>query len=444
MSMTQVVSGVMPRNQRIMRRPKHPFQVQAPPFCIQPFVIAPVLPGETLKSLNLQVRAVTDPIVNPLIGWWLEHYLFYVKLNDLYERTELTQMLLNPAWSPTNVTTAQGGIAGNRKDFYSGGSGMINYVELCRRVVVDHYFRDEDDVYGTYTLTDGTSTWSAAQVVGNSAMDSVMLTDEDTAVDVNLIDAATTDVLTAKEVDAGMRLWQQQQMYGLTELSYEDWLAQYGINSPAPESLHRPELLRYTRNWQYPSNTINPADGVPASAVSWTIQERADKPRLFKEPGFVFGVTVARPKTYVRQLEGTWTSVFNDFRTWLPPMLYDKRLSWKQLSEAVGPLASAVGDADGYMVDVKDLLLYGEHFTNHTLADTNRNFMDNLAGALTNKFYPIAIADVQELFKTPASAFWVRQDGIVDLQIASASANPLFDTSPRGGVRSDTVSGGGF
>ena len=67
-----------PRFQRKMRRPRHDFNVRHMPFCITPFAIAPVLPGETLKDGNLQSRAVVDPIKNPLIGWWLEHYVFYV------------------------------------------------------------------------------------------------------------------------------------------------------------------------------------------------------------------------------------------------------------------------------------------------------------------------------------------------------------------------------
>ena len=48
------------------RRPSHPFQVRHEPFQIQPFFIAPVLPGETMKNLLLQSRAVTLPLKNPL------------------------------------------------------------------------------------------------------------------------------------------------------------------------------------------------------------------------------------------------------------------------------------------------------------------------------------------------------------------------------------------
>ena len=71
------------RTGRVTRGPRHSFNLRHRPFQIQPFLLAPVLPGETMKSLLLQSRAVTSPISNPLVGWWLEYYVFYVKHRDL-------------------------------------------------------------------------------------------------------------------------------------------------------------------------------------------------------------------------------------------------------------------------------------------------------------------------------------------------------------------------
>ena len=68
---------------RIPRNPKHPFQLRTRPFQIQPFMLSPVLPGETLKNLVLQSRVVSKPLVHPLVGWWCEYYFFYVKLRDI-------------------------------------------------------------------------------------------------------------------------------------------------------------------------------------------------------------------------------------------------------------------------------------------------------------------------------------------------------------------------
>jgi hypothetical protein len=240
-----------------------------------------------------------------------------------------------------------------------------------------------------------------------------------------------------------MRLWHQQRLYGITELSYEDWLSTFGVRAEV-EEVHRPELIRYCRQWSYPTNTIDPTNGSARSACSWTVQERADKNRAFREPGFLYGVTVCRPKVYIRAQEGSFTNLLNDFRAWLPP-LAQGNADWsrKQVSTSAGPLQTVVADADGYVVDIRDLFLYGEQYTNHALSETNRNFMDCVTAALTDVRYPQALADIDELFVTTGTCF-VRQDGIVDLTIAAAPINPIHDLSPRGGERSGVTSGGNF
>ena len=68
---------------RVQRAPAHPFSLKTRPFQIQPFLISPVLPGETLTNLVHQSRTVTKPIKDPLLGWWTEHYYFYVRLRDI-------------------------------------------------------------------------------------------------------------------------------------------------------------------------------------------------------------------------------------------------------------------------------------------------------------------------------------------------------------------------
>ena len=130
----------------------------------------------------------------------------------------------------------------------------------------------------------------------------------------------------------------------------------------------------------------------------------------------------------------------------MPPFGNQNSALWsrKTVSTSAGPLQTVVSDADGYVVDLKDLLLYGEQYTNHGLSETTRNFMDAVSADLTNVRYPIALADITELFVTPASAYYVRQDGIVDLTIACSPVNPMVDLSPRGGERSGVTSGGNF
>ena len=82
--------------QRKTRRPTHPFQVRHLPFQIQPFLIAPVLPGETMEFGNLQSRCVVDPIKSPFVGWWLEHYVFYVPHLSMPGAADWERMVLEP------------------------------------------------------------------------------------------------------------------------------------------------------------------------------------------------------------------------------------------------------------------------------------------------------------------------------------------------------------
>lgn len=428
----------LPRQQRKMRHPQHTFHLRTVPFVIQPCLIAPVLPGETLKSLLMQARVVTDPIKNPLIGWWCEFYFFYVKLRDLYERDELSQMVLNPSWSPTNVTTAQGGTTAKGEDYYAGGTGNINYVELCLRRVVDEYFRDEGMDYSTAgtTVVDGGFTHKLAAYNHNNVLDSLRTAAATTAVDVEVEGADANTTIQASEIAVAMRTYEMLRAGGLSSMTFEDYLTMHGIRAPQTE-LHRPELIRYVRDWSYPTNTIDPTNGTPRSAVSWSPSERADKDRFFNEPGFVFGVHVVRPKVYLRQQIGTFSSVMNNVLSWLPALMdADPQASFKNVLDNAGPLGD-VADTGGYWVDIKDLLMYGEQFANFSLAATDANAVPSPATSLTrvSAQYPPSLAAIQELFVDAAGGkYYSRCDGVVNFSIASS----IRDTSPRGGTGEST------
>jgi hypothetical protein len=71
------------KSRRIPRNPQHRFYLETRPWQIQPFLIAPVLPGETMKNLLLQSRVVSDPLLASLTGWFCEYYFFYCKHRDL-------------------------------------------------------------------------------------------------------------------------------------------------------------------------------------------------------------------------------------------------------------------------------------------------------------------------------------------------------------------------
>lgn len=399
---------------RKLRKPVHNFNLVTRPWQIQPFLLAPVLPGETMENAFWQARVVTDPLVNPLIGWWKEYYLFYVKLRDLDARADFTEMMLDFDKDMSALNEAAS------LPYYHHG-GAINYAKLCLKRVVEEFFRNEGEAWDDY-LVNG---MPAASVSQSNWMNS-MLSGDDYVVDDVTLDT-TDNAVTASEIDAALRTWNHQRIHGLTEMSYEDFLRTYGVSVQQSEELHVPELLRYVRDWTYPTNTVDPATGSPSSACSWSISERADKSRFFKEHGFVFGVTVTRPKVYFTNLEGSLADNFNNALSWLPAVMNDDPYtSLRQFAETEGPLAATFTDAQGYWVDLKDLLLYGDQFVNYDLASGSNNAVA-LPKATLQRFYADT-ADAASLFvdTDPGTAVTVREDGVIALSIKSI----YRDTTP--------------
>lgn len=403
-----------PRTGRKLRSPVHRFHLRTTPFQIQPFVLAPVIPGETMKNLLLQARVVTDPIKNGLIGWWQEYYFFYVKHRDLAGRDDFTAMMLDLDHDMSSYNEAASAA-------YNHFAGSINWAKLCLQRITETYFRDEGVAWDAYTI-DGLP---AAAVNVENWLQSALLGDAYAVADVPVVDDGDTQ-LEASEIDAAMRTYQFQRAHAMTEMSYEDWLATYGIGTPKVE-LHRPELLRYLREWQYPSNTVDPATGAPVGAVSWAIRDRADKDRFFPEPGFIVGVTVSRPKVYFKNVDGSAADVMQDALTWLPALMRDDPYtSLRALTDAAGPLQTVVTDTGGYVFDVKDLLLYGDDYINFVRTDASYNGVALPDATLANKDFP-SLTDVEGLFLgTTAETRKVRQDGVCTLNILGAQV----DTTP--------------
>lgn len=396
---------------RVTRSPVHHFHLRTIPFQIQPFLLAPVLPGETMTNLMLRARVVSDPIKNPLIGWWNEYYFFYVKHRDLTARDTLTEMMLDP-----DVKAPVAAAAVPEHNHFAGGT---NWANMCLERVVDEYFRNEGEAWNAPMRSNlplsgiNLENWTQSLMRNDQ-----MVSDDDLNVDLN-----ANSTITAGEVDRALRMWQFQRANNLTDMDYDDFLATYGIRTAAVE-LHRPELLRYVRQWTYPVNTVDPATGAPSSALSWSIEERADKNRFFTEPGFIFGVTVTRPKVYLRNLKGSMAHAMNDAIAWLPAiMMDDPNSSLRLQANGTGPLP-AINDAGGYWFDVKDLFMYGDQFVNFdpaAVADANMLTLPLATGA--RRF--ASDAETDAMFKT-AAANKVKADGIVTLGIRSV----VRDTTP--------------
>lgn len=397
---------------RSLRNPAHSWQVRQKPFLLQPICFAPVLPGETLKNLLFQARVVTEPIKNPLIGWWCEYYWFYVKHRDLAGASDFMGMMVNPGQSMSGQVTAAASVPLYRT------TNQINWQQQCLDAIVDAYFRGEGEAPADI---DG------LPVVGinhNGWWDSAKTLSAYTVGDIN-VDLNANSTITASEVQRALMQWEFLRANNLTEMTYEDYLRSYGVRVQE-EVTNVPELIRYTREWSYPTNTINPTDGTPTSAVSWAVSERADKDRFFKEPGFIVGLSVVRPKVYLSEQRCAAINLLSDAYAWLPAIMReDPATSIRQIAAGAGSIWPDQSTA--FWVDIRDLFLYGDQFVNFSLSATDAGFVALPSADTTNLRYP-SNADILGLFVGTTPTALVKQDGIAKFSILGAQT----ETSPRG------------
>lgn len=426
----QVVQATDIRNvRRRPRRPQHKFNIQAKPYEIAPFMIAPVLPGETMQNLLLQSRVVTDPINNRLVGWHKEYYFFYVPhlaLVDWDTTGLLRSMMLDPT---TNVSSLQA--TANSVPFFTYKGGM-KFVAEALYACVREYFRDEDEAvtplvenYPSAQI-DQQQWWNSIKFETGGA-DDTELPGIDELEDIDVIPGMSTEYAQ----------WEMMRDAGMTDMDYDDYIRSYGVSVPKEEEVenpeetkYRPELIRFSRNWSYPTNHIDPTDGSAASAVSWSIAERADKKRFFKYPGFIFGCTVTRPKVYLGNQKGAAVGFLNNAYSWLPAVLHGHVYSSiKEIEDSItdGPFQN---QAEDYWFDCKDLFLYGDQFVNHAPDVANTQKVDlpgagSIGGEVDIKYPTEAMVDA--LFvDTVGTNQYVREDGITHLNILGK----LSETTP--------------
>lgn len=389
---------------RQARTPVHTHLIVHRPWQIQPFMIAPVLPGETLKNLSVQSRVISDPIkAGPgnILPWWCEHYLFYVKVRQLGPdvRAAFEAMMLQGTplglVDPVDLQTMHYG-------------KTVNWVNRCLNFVVEEGgFRNEGEAADVSEI-DGLPA-AAAHRHGQSFLDS-LTADAALQTPNDLQDPQDPLMLEAYleqyEAMRGMRL---------IDMTFEDYLATYGVNLPQAALLERPELIRMNSEWAYPANTIDPATGAATGAASFGIQFRADKDRFFAEPGFVFGVTVVRPKIFLANQKSAAVSMLDTAYSFLPRILASQpHISLREFlggvdASATGPLRNQTA---GYWLDVGDLFRYGDQFTNVADAKGFNLALPNAAGE--KRWATLAMA--KALFADDTKSF-IRQDGVTRLNV---------------------------
>jgi hypothetical protein len=418
MALPRMITAGAPRSRRVPRSPRHPFFVKQRPWSITPFFIAPVLPGETMKLLLMQARAVSKPIVNPLMGHHLEYHFFYVKHRDLNERATLTQMMLD-----VNAGTGVAPQAATSAPLYTA-AGTVPWVRMCLQRVTEEYFRLPGEAWNVEVDADGlpvARVSNAASWLDSFQWESQM----EVGPNVN-VDLDASGVTTAREVELALQQYEMLREMGMVENTYEEYLRSYGIKQQ-PVELNRPELVRSVKEWAYPVNHVEPTTGVPSSAMSWKVAERADKDRFFREPGFLFGVSIWRPKVYWTDQKGTATGLLDNMLAWLPKTLAgDNSVSLKKfvaqnsLIPNVDPTTAPATNVDNYWIDLRDLFLYGEQFVSGTvpvmpLPDANGR----------TQFPPQA--SIANLF-TGANQY-LEQDGMVSVTIMGEQSDLTMETA---------------
>lgn len=416
-----------PNTERVGRYPKHTFRVNSLPFTAQPFCLARVMPGDSLKSLWFESRVVTDPVLNPIIGWKKEYFFFYVKITDLLLE-EMKEMFVDPAnRSIDTITTYE--LANNVQRTYAAKGG-IDWTDRALTRIVDTWFRDEGDPTSAHVTSTTMPGTPIVQIREATWMDSVTDSDDMDALEGGDISSATdmgdlNRLLMAYENLMGM---------GVSNMSYEDWLRANGVPIPQKDE-NKPELLCQFSDFQYPANTINPANGAPTSALSWVFKNGSkEKPKFFKEPGFIVGISVTRPKIYFGGLAGSLACHAMRAWDWVPNYMADMPISsWREFATDTGPLGDRTSAKAAYFIDMRDDMIHGDQFQNVVAFDAavagsaSNHLLALPANDLTGSFwkYPTEAMTKSFFVDAAGTAFYVKQDGYVSLNIQGK----LVDTS---------------
>lgn len=432
--MTRIVPGVAagniiqaPKTARKPRTPVHDFIINTRPFCLQPFLAAPVIPGDTLKNVLVSYSAMTDPVKHPLIGWWFDIHLFYVPMQAMDSWSHLETMLLDPAFAELNAaadTTANA-------TYYHADATKPSLVREATKSVVEEWFRNEGEDWITNASLTQLNTYAAPQIGlrKRSSLSSFILDSASTEPDV-LPGTADQDDNLDEILGSGLSAqfagaydaYQALVAAAVVDITFDDWLKQFGIRVPTPHTDPKPERLLSYSDWKFPSKAVDQTDGSIAAACHWRDRVKMDEDKKFKFPGVVLGLLCATPKVYLGNQRETMLDHLTRSLDWMPAVLAEQAFtSLKQFSSngagvGVGPLGGTPS-AD-YYLDLRDLFVHGEQFHNLPSADQDDNNFVVLPGANGRSRF-VSSADADNLFAAASPLNQVRCEGRTRLSFLS-------------------------
>ena len=330
--------------QRMMRRPNFPIIGTMKPFGLYPIWAHPVLPGETVSKINTRFRCVSQPVKHPLAGGWFEMWYCYVKFTDI--DADLGQMFISDTYSSSGFTAT----ADSERYFVKNGN--IDWIRLATERIHDRLFMDEGE---TARTIDGVR---KIRLDNKSWMQNMIFKPADEAV-------GTTDTF---DMNQQMNSWMMMQQMSMSELDYESYLKQFGVQSVnVGEGV--PEVLWYARKFVLPKNAVEPSTGSPASAFVWYEDVVLDKDKRFNEPGFLIALTAFRPKMYQKHISRSLIGDLWGFSDFYPVYtLDDPTASVKEIQANTSDVFHADHRTDAgtkdLLYDHKDLLMHGETFIN--------------------------------------------------------------------------------
>ena len=169
--------------------------------------------------------------------------------------------------------------------------GGVDFVAAAVKRIVEEYFRDEGETSQSAVIDNV----PIAQIYGRGQNDwSMRLTLAPDYEDRRQpLDVDGDGEIYVNEIERAYTEWAAAYDAGLIQMDYEDWMRTYGVQSTLPNidrvDYHRPELLFYNREFSYPTNTVEPTTGVPATAVGWRTAKQFKRIGCFRSPAGLSG-----------------------------------------------------------------------------------------------------------------------------------------------------------